>query len=83
MSFAGSIRSAFATLAFAIETLNRARFAGDITRLKTIEVRFTRPLVLAKDVGVFIKDGEIYVGDAPGGPAYLTGTYETQQDNGQ
>ena len=41
-------------------------------------IGFTRPLVMPADVGVYIgEDGALAVGDAPGGPAYLTGRFET------
>ena len=60
---------------YGLEALNRARFAGDPTRLATFEGRFSRPLVLPARVGVYVKDAAIWVGDAPGGGAYLEGTF--------
>jgi len=69
----------FSTFARAIEALNRARFAGDPSRLRTIDVRLSRPLVLPARVGVYVSgDGGIWVGDAPGGGAYLEGRFETE-----
>jgi hypothetical protein len=72
----------FSTFARAIEALNRARFAGDPSRLKSIDVRLSRPLVLPARVGVYVDRGggagEIWVGDAPGGGAYLEGHFETE-----
>jgi hypothetical protein len=77
--FRGRILHGFATLARAIEALNRARFAGDAATLRAIDARFTRPLVLPAKVGVYVGDGgTIWVGDAPGGAAYLEGRYETE-----
>jgi hypothetical protein len=39
-------------------------------------VRFSRPLVLPANVGVYVtRGGEVFVGDAPGGGAYLDGHY--------
>jgi acyl dehydratase len=76
--FKSTILQGFGTLAIAVETLNRAVFAGDPSKLRTIDVRFTRPLVLPASVGVFVDGGDsptVYVGDAPGGPAYLTGAF--------
>lgn len=73
--FKSTINHGFSTLARAIETLNRVRFAGDPSRLATIDVKFTRPLVLPARVGVYLLgDDGVGVGDSPGGPAYLTGT---------
>jgi hypothetical protein len=69
----------FSTFARAIEALNRARFAGDPSRLKSIDVRLSRPLVLPAKVGVYVDGaGGIWVGDAPGGGAYLEGRFETE-----
>lgn len=70
----------FSTFARSVEALNRARFAGDPMRLKSIDVRLSRPLVLPARVGVYVsKDGGIWVGDAPGGGAYLEGRFETTE----
>lgn len=79
MGFRGVILHGFASMAYAIEGLNKNLFLGDRTRLKSIDCRFTRPLYLAADVGLYI-DGKknLYVGDRPGGPAYLTGSYTTR-----
>ncbi len=69
----------FSTFARSIEALNRARFAGDPSRLKTIDARLSRPLVLPARVGVYVNgEGGIWVGDAPGGGAYLEGKFETE-----
>jgi hypothetical protein len=69
----------FSTFARAIEALNRARFAGDPSRLKSIDARLSRPLVLPAKVGVYVDGGGgIWVGDAPGGGAYLEGHFETE-----
>jgi acyl dehydratase len=69
----------FSTFARAIEALNRSRFAGDPTRLKVIDARFSRPLVLPARVGIYVtNDGGIWVGDAPGGGAYLEGRFEME-----
>lgn len=68
----------FGTFAFAAESLVANLLAGDPNRLVNMEARFTKPLVLPAEVGVFVCDSEIYVGTAPSGPAYMTGTFETQ-----
>jgi hypothetical protein len=70
----------FSTFARAIEALNRSRFAGDPTRLAVIDARFSRPVVLPARVGVYVtNEGGIWVGDAPGGGAYLEGHFETER----
>ncbi|MCC6528362.1 MAG: hypothetical protein IT373_37300 [Polyangiaceae bacterium] len=79
--FKSVILHGFATLARAIEALNRARFAGDPFELSTLDARFTRPLVLPARVGVYASaDGGVWVGDAPGGGAYLEGRFTTRGD---
>jgi hypothetical protein len=77
--FKNVILHGFGTLARTFEVLVRAKLAGDAGALAMIDVRFTRPLVLPASVGVFVtEDGQVFVGDAECGPAYLTGTYETR-----
>ncbi len=71
--FRNVILHGFATLAYACEGLNRGVFAGDVNALKSIDVRFTSPMVLPAKVGLYLQNDDIYVGDAPGGRAYLTG----------
>ncbi|MEZ4445566.1 MAG: MaoC/PaaZ C-terminal domain-containing protein [Polyangiaceae bacterium] len=72
--FRNVILHGFGTLAHACEGLNRALFSGDVTALESIDVRFTSPLVLPAKVGLYLDGDHIFVGDAPGGRAYLTGT---------
>jgi len=74
--FKNVILHGFGTMARAIEALNRGLFAGDVTALQEIDVRFTRPLVLPARVGVYVRGDKVWVGDAPGGPAYLEGTFK-------
>jgi len=76
--FRNTILHGFGTMARAVEGLNRGLFAGDVDALREIEVRFTRPLVLPAKVGVYTKGDAIYVGTAPSGPAFLTGTFGTR-----
>lgn len=73
--FRNVINHGFSTMARAIEGLNRSLFSGDVSRLEAIDVKFTRPLVLPAKVGLYVEDDSVFVGDAPGGPAYLVGTY--------
>ncbi len=76
--FKGKILHGFATMARAIEGINRKQFMGGGENIRVFDCKFTRPLVLPAKVGLYVKDGEVYVGDAPGGPAYLVGKYETK-----
>lgn len=76
--FRNVILHGFATMARAIEGLNRSLFAGDVRRLGVFDCRFTRPLVLPARVGLYVgAERSVFVGDARGGPAYLAGHYET------
>lgn len=76
MGFKSTILHGFATMARSIEGLNRALFSHDVTKLGSFEARFTRPLVLPKKVGLYVDgQGGIYVGDSPGGPAYMVGRF--------
>ena len=72
--FRNVILHGFATMARALEAVNRGRMAGAVDRLATVDVRFTKPLVLPARVGVYLAaDQRLFVGDAPGGGAYLEG----------
>ena len=75
--FRNRILHGFSTMARAIEGLNRSLFSGDARKIVVFDCKFIRPLVLPAAVGLFIRDNEVYVGDAPGGPAYLIGSFET------
>lgn len=75
--FRGCVLHGFGTFAFATSALVHGRFSGDHTRLRRLDARFTRPLRVPARVGTYVTDaGELFVGDAPGGTAYLVGRYE-------
>jgi acyl dehydratase len=75
--FRNVILHGFSTMARAMEGLNRGLFSGDVSAIRELDCRFTRPLVLPAQVGLYVRGpNELYVGDAPGGPAYLTGTFD-------
>ena len=77
--FRGAILHGFSTMARAMEGIIRHMYAGAAIRLGGVDVRFTRPLVLPARVGLYVRgreaSREVFVGDAPGGPAYLAGTF--------
>jgi acyl dehydratase len=75
LGFKGVILHGFATLARTYEGLVRRLYAGQVDRIATLEVRFTRPLVLPARVGLYLVEDQVFVGDAPGGPAYLVGRH--------
>jgi hypothetical protein len=70
-----TILHGFCTMARTWEGLGRTVYARDPGRLGVLDVRFTRPLVLPARVGLYVRGQEVAVGDAPGGPAYLLGTF--------
>ena len=75
--FKNCILHGFGTLAIALETMNRTLWAGDTRRLAWVDVRFVKPLLLPQSVGIYIDgENELYVGAAPGSPAWLTGSYQ-------
>ncbi len=73
--FRSTILHGFSTMARAVEGLQRTAFAGSIRELKTFDVQFTKPLILPAKVGLYVDDDHLYVGDAPGGSAYLVGGF--------
>lgn len=78
--FRNRILHGFSTMARAIEGLNRNLYAGSVRTLRQFDCQFTRPLVLPAKVGLYVHDGKAYVGDAPGGPAYLVASYEAHPE---
>jgi hypothetical protein len=78
--FRNVILHGFGTLARCCESLNHGLLGGDVRKLKLIDAKFTRPLVLPHDVGVYVRERDVFVGDAIDGPAYLTGRFETGED---
>jgi acyl dehydratase len=78
--FRSVILHGFATFARTVEALNRGLFGGDVFKLRVLEARFTRPLVLPHEVGVYVEGTQVFVGDSQNGPAYLMGQFETVGD---
>lgn len=75
--FRGCILHGFGTFAIAASAVMRGLLSSDAARLRSLDVRFTRPLVLPARVGVYVAGtDEIFVGDAPGGAAYLAGRFQ-------
>ncbi len=74
LGFPSAILHGFSTLARALEGLYRGRFGGDTFAIRELEARFTRPLVLPSQAGLYSAGDQFWVGDAPGGVAYLEGT---------
>jgi MaoC like domain len=78
--FPSTILHGFATLARAFEALRAGPCGGDPGRLRTIDVRFTKPLVLPARVSVYTTpEGGVWVGTSPGSAAYLEGRFETTE----
>lgn len=76
MGFRSVILHGFGSLSFAYEGLARGLFSGNVKRIQTLDANFVRPLVLPCRVGLFIwGDGDVGLGAAPGGPAFMVGSY--------
>lgn len=70
--FSGCILHGFAMHARAVEALG-ASLPGGVRSLGGVDVRFTRPLALPAQVGVFSSGRDFFLGPAPGAPANLVG----------
>ena len=78
--FSSTILHGFAIMGRAVESLNRVLWSGAPDRLKTLEIRFRRPLVLPAEVGLYIGlENDLYVGSAPEGPANLSGCFSMKE----
>lgn len=75
--FRSVILHGFASMARAIEGLNRGVFVGDPSRLGSFEARFVRPLALPAHVGLYLDRSlqQCWIADGPSGPAYLSASY--------
>lgn len=81
MGFRSVILHGFGSFSFTFEGLARGLFAGNVRRLSTLDANFVRPLVLPARAGLYVwGNGEVGLGDAPGGPAYLLGRYEATKE---
>jgi hypothetical protein len=79
--FGGLVLHGFSTLARAMEATIVRVLSGNAAALREVEVRFTRPLTLPAQVGVYVAPGGgLFVGDAPGDRAYLAGGYQARFD---
>ncbi len=68
-------------MARTVESLNRSIFLGQPIKLSTFESRFVKPLVFPGKTKVYLDENNtVFVGNAPGGPAYLTGEFSTRQE---
>ena len=74
--FRNVILHGFGTFARCCEQLNRGLLGGDVRRLRVLDAKFTRPLVLPHQVGVYVHQRSVCVGDGVEGPAYMTGNFE-------
>jgi acyl dehydratase len=79
--FPNVILHGFGSLSLCWEALNKNLFGGSVHAIEVFDVKLARPLVLPHEVGVYVLGGEMFVGDAPGGPAYLTGTFNARGDS--
>lgn len=76
--FKSTILHGFSTMARTYEGVVRTRLSGKASAMQSLEVRFTKPLVLPARVGLYVDDHGVFVGDAQGGPAYLVGSYTAE-----
>ncbi len=73
--FPSVIQHGFASLALCWEALAKHLLGGDVHAIESFDVKLSRPLVLPRQVGIYVLGSEMFVGDAPGEPAYLTGSF--------
>jgi hypothetical protein len=73
--FPNVIQHGFASLALCWEAIAKHVVGGDVHAIETFDVKLSRPLVLPREVGIYVLGNEMFVGDAPGELAYLTGSF--------
>ena len=76
--FPNVILHGFGTMARTLEALNRGVFGGDPTQAQEVELPLhAAPGAAGGQASVFVRGNEVFVGVAPGGAAYLVGSFET------
>jgi acyl dehydratase len=83
--FSTPILHGFAMMARALDGLERALYAGATDRIAAIDVKFKRPLVLGHgtDLGLYLDRAQpacFYLANAPGVRPYVSGCFETRQE---
>ena len=73
--FSNVIQHGFASLALCWEAVTERLLGGDVHAMETFDVKLSRPLVLPREVGIYVLGNAMFVGDAPGELAYLTGSF--------
>jgi acyl dehydratase len=84
--FGGTILHGFATMARTFEGLAAGTLAGDVHAITGMDVRFVKPLRLPHTTQLYLErrpaadaPGAFSVGDHPGSPAFMTGTFTTRE----
>jgi acyl dehydratase len=76
VGFGGVIFHGFGMFARVFEALVRGVLSAEVSRLTSLDVTFTKPLVLPATVGVYlIPPDQVVLGEAAGGSAYLVGRF--------
>jgi len=75
LGFPSVINHGFSSMARTLELLIRTTYEGDPRALRSFECRFTKPLLLPAEVGVFTQGERIYLWQAQGSPTYLEGCH--------
>ena len=77
--FRNTILHGFASMAKAWEGLVRARYGGSPTALRSLDVKFTKPLTLPAKVGLYLREDDetpgldhVWLAAAPGASPYLS-----------
>ena len=78
VGFPHLISHGFGTAGRAIEGLNRSVFSGNISKLASFDTKLIRPLVVPANVGLYLEGDNVFVGDAPGGLAYMTAVFSAR-----
>ena len=76
--FNSCILHGFAMHTRAVEALG-ASLPGKVRSLKAVDVKFSRPLVLPAEIGLYTQGNEFWLGSGPGAPAHLIGWYQEEE----
>jgi hypothetical protein len=75
--FPNVILHGFSTFARTFEAVRRGVFLGDASKITAFDAKFTKPVVLPANMGVYVEGNRVFAGTGRGGAVFLEGRFES------
>ena len=79
--FKSTILHGFASMARSFEVINNQLLGGNHRQLKSIEVKFTKPILLPGNVSFYLKKDEFFLAKNNDEKPNLVGSFELRSTN--